>query len=76
MSIDLSVEMFPVISSNVKEAGYTLETRELFVKFRNDSVYRYDNVPEQTYQKLLDAESFGKALNQLVKNQFDYVKIS
>jgi len=70
------MKMIPVKSSNAKEVGYRETDKELFVKFQNDSVYKYLDVPETIYKILMGAESFGKALNQFVKNHYDYVKIS
>lgn len=55
----------PVTSSNVKSVGYDPNTRTLEVEFNSSGVYQYGNVSEGEYQSLLQAESVGKAVNQI-----------
>ena len=65
-----------VESSNLKGVFYKGKTNELFVKFKNDSVYRYEDVPKSVYEELLNAESKGKFFAQNVKTVFHYENVT
>lgn len=50
--------------------------QDLYVEFKNERGYKYDNVPIETFQRILNKEciskskgrpSYGSTLNQLVK---------
>lgn len=43
----------------------------LFIKFKKDQIYFYEEVPKSTYKALLNSESKGKYFYQNIK--FDYV---
>lgn len=58
-------ELVPVTSSNVAAVGH--RGTDLFVRFRNGGLYRYEAVPAEVFRRLLAAESPGKFLNAEVK---------
>lgn len=60
------VPFIPVESSNLKAIGRI--ENALYVEFHSGAIYRYHNVPNDVYDKLMEAESKGKAFNQLIKN--------
>ena len=49
---DTENKMINVVSSNIQSIGYDLETESLFVKFNNDFLYLYMEVPEKYYDEL------------------------
>jgi hypothetical protein len=54
-------------SSSLASAGYDPGRRVLEVEFLNGGVYEYGDVPEETYQALLGADSKGRFLNAEIK---------
>lgn len=67
--------MFAVVSSNIKEIGYDAEMVQLFVRFSNGSVFRYDQVPISEYQNLVSAESVGRYFMHMIKGAYSSVKV-
>lgn len=57
-------------SSNIVSVGYDSELSELRVKFSNGGVYAYEGVPQETYEKLMLAQSKGAHLAKHIKNGF------
>ncbi len=58
------MKFIDVESSNLKAVSYNTETEELFVKFKNESVYKYDEVSAEEFCLLLFAESIGSYFNK------------
>jgi hypothetical protein len=63
-----------VKSSNVKSIGYDSSNEVLEVEFNGGGVYYYKDVPENVVSNVLNAPSIGKALNTLVKKNYEFVK--
>ena len=63
----------PVESSNLSEVGY--EDSELFVKFKNNTEYKYSGVPLHVKEELLNAPSIGQYFNANIKNSYPFEKI-
>lgn len=63
-------------SSTVKSSTYDETTKKFTVTFTNGHTYEYSNVDLATYNAFEAAPSKGHALNELVREQFSYVKIS
>ena len=61
------MERKAVESSNLAEIGYDENDQTLEVKFKKGVVYQYYEVPSTTYEELIEADSVGKAFQQLVK---------
>jgi len=59
-----------VTSQIIHSVGYDADTSTLEVQFRNDWLYRYDDVPVEVYRALLGAESHGKFLKRHIVDQF------
>lgn len=65
-------------SSNIKSLEYNTENLNLFVEFKNGSVYQYFNVPNEmftNFELLKESDSFGKYFIANVRNNFDFKKI-
>jgi hypothetical protein len=61
-------DMIDVKSSMIKSIGY--EDGRLYVQFKNNLVYSYDEVPEEYFEDLLDAESIGGFFHRNIKDEF------
>lgn len=64
--------MINVISSNIKAIGY--DNNDLFVEFKNNTLYKYSNVPQKIFENFRSAESKGKFLNKEIKGKYSYHK--
>ncbi len=58
-----------VSSRSLRELGYDPDTQVLEVLFHNGSLYRYEQVPPEVVQALLEADSLGRHFNQVFKPQ-------
>ncbi len=63
-----------VTSSQVKRVAWQNDV--LVVTFTNGSVYAYQDVPYETYKELVEAESVGHYLNESVKYNYTYHKLT
>ena len=75
MERDPNVQMKPVRSSNLDAVGYDAVKHVLYVAFKNGTQYGYQNVPEETYQAFMNAESLGKFFHASIRNGFPFAKI-
>lgn len=73
VKMNTGVEMIPIESSNIAGTGYNNKTKQLWVAFKGNKVYRYDLVPRKLFEELLQAESKGKYLNEHIKGNFKFV---
>jgi hypothetical protein len=62
-------------STSLKGAGYCFQEALLELEFRSGAIYRFDGVPEATYQELLRAESKGVYFNHHIRNRFPHTKM-
>ncbi len=56
-----------VTSRSLRELGYDPDEQALEVLFHNGSLYRYEQVPAEVVQALLEADSMGRYFNQVFK---------
>jgi hypothetical protein len=63
------VKRVAVSSRSLRELGYDPDTQVLEVLFHNGSLYRYEQVPPEVVQALLEADSLGRHFNQVFKPQ-------
>ena len=73
---DTENKMINVVSSNIQSIGYDLETESLFVKFNNNFLYLYMEVPEKYCDEFLDVSSKGKYHNKVITNNFEYFNMT
>jgi hypothetical protein len=62
--------MTPVESSSLAAVGFDGAVNELYVSFRNGTVYRYFQVPGSVYRALLAAPSLGRYFNETVRDRY------
>lgn len=56
-------------SSSLRSLGYYPEQQILEVEFSSGALYRYEAVPPEVVQALLEADSLGRHFNQVFKPQ-------
>ncbi len=69
------MDMQNVDSSNVESVGYDRDTQELHVRFKNGSLYKYENVPPDAHEELMAADSVGKHLAENIKGTYDHSQL-
>tara|TARA_Y100001949_G_scaffold128033_1_gene109551 strand:- start:37811 stop:38026 length:216 start_codon:yes stop_codon:yes gene_type:complete len=70
------VKRVAVNSSSLRALGYDPDQQALEVEFHNGSQYRYEHVPAEAVQALLEADSLGRYFNQVFKaQQYPYRRI-
>lgn len=66
-----------VKSSFIKEIEYDAETETLLIEI-DGADYEYQKIDNETYQDFISIsqaeDSFGRAFNQLIKENFEFVK--
>ena len=67
--------MTRVKSSNIAGVDYDQAHRILIVRFTNDTIYRYWDVPQARYAGLLRAKSKGKYFAKHIKLAHKYKKL-
>lgn len=65
----------PVASSSVRSIGYDEDDETLEVEFQSGGVYRYADVPRETYEEFLRARSHGGYFHENVRGQYDYHRV-
>jgi fibrillarin-like rRNA methylase len=61
-----------LVSSNLECAAW--HRGDLFITFKNGSIYSYNDVPKQVFNELVQAESHGKFFNQHIRLKYHYQK--
>jgi hypothetical protein len=65
--------MQPVESSSIAAIGYSAETRELYVCFRESlETYVYFDVEARVADEFMSAESKGAFFNRRIKDRYAY----
>jgi len=64
------LKMVMVSSSNIMSVGYL--QGQLYVRFKNGGLYRYDNVPNELYWRMRRASSVGRFFHRFIKQQPQY----
>ena len=57
---DIDDYLEQVESSNLESVYWDSETEVLYIKFLNGSLYKYEDVPEDVYNELMEADSHGQ----------------
>ena len=71
-----SMNRVPLVSSTLSWVAYSPGPALLEVEFRSGEIYRYFDVPQQTYHQLLQAESKGAYLNLNIRKSFSFKRIT
>jgi hypothetical protein len=64
-----------VSSSSVASIGYDPVAAVLEIEFRNGRIYQYRQVPPQAHRLLLQADSIGEFVNNVIKPRFEAVAV-
>ena len=67
------IKMTPVETYNVVAIGYGDNT--LYVKY-SSGMYKYDNVPKEVAEKLFNADSKGRFMNDYIKGSYNCTKLN
>jgi hypothetical protein len=74
-----AIERQPVKSSQIHSIGYDPETSVLEIEFINGghggSIYRYHDVPAETHQALIGAQSIGRYFGMQIRGKFRTEKL-
>ena len=62
-------------STNVHAADWENDTGDMLVTFKNNSRYRYKNVPRSIFEGLLMSHSPGKYMHKSVIKKFVTVRV-
>ena len=62
-------------SSNLASIGYDAKNKILEIEFNHGGVYQYFDVPQDVYDELMNADSYGKYFVHNIKNNYRYQKI-
>jgi hypothetical protein len=71
----------PITSSNIVSIGYDPATRELEVEFKgkladgSGPVYRYADVPQETYDDFMRHDSKGGFHHARIKGKYSHTKL-
>jgi hypothetical protein len=64
--------MVQVESEAIDEIGYDAERSVMFVRFSHGGWYTYFDVPADTYEAFVAAESHGRFFHERVRDRFSY----
>ncbi len=68
-------ELTPVSSSHLDAIGYDDASQTLYVRWKNDQVSSYDNVPPLIAKDLQNAPSIGKAFNEMIRGKYQHTYV-
>jgi hypothetical protein len=70
------MEFTKVESSMIDEVAYQSGSELLFVRFKNGSLYSYEDVPKHLFDELLNSESKGKFFTNNIKKDYVFKKVT
>jgi hypothetical protein len=70
------MELIKVDSSMIYAFGYDEQQQVLEVVFKRTGVYRYRDVPKEVYQQLLEADSKGSYMRDLIIDMYPTERVS
>jgi len=70
------MDRISVNSSQIRSIGYDKQSLVLEVEFVSGNIYQYFNVQDFLYQQFLHASSYGEFLNDNIRYNYRYKKIS
>jgi hypothetical protein len=65
----------PVKSSSLKSVGYDPATKALEIEFASGQVYRYADVPAESFADLMSAASIGRQMGAFKASGFAFEKV-
>lgn len=70
------MKLITVESSMIHAVGYDAETRTLEVVFNKGNIYRYQDVPPEVHEGLMNAESKGRYMRANIIDVYPYYRVS
>jgi hypothetical protein len=64
------MNLIKVDSSMIYAVGYDEEAQILEVVFKRTGVYRYHNVPKDVYERLLESDSKGSYMRDMIIDMY------
>ena len=61
--------------SNIKSVSYDDDLKTLHMKFKSGGHYAYYDVPEHTFNALLDSQSKGHFFAKEIRPRYNYAKL-
>lgn len=65
-------QMRNVYSSHVNQIGYSAETEQLFVQYKDGKTAVYKDVPPEKAKIVMGSASIGSALHEHIKGQHEH----
>jgi hypothetical protein len=66
-----------VKSSTIDKVYYNESQKSLLVKFNSgNTLYKYEEVPKDIYDQLMNAQSIGSHFAKTIKNNFKFTKVT
>lgn len=69
------INLIKVKSTNIDRIGYDKDNKTLYVLFKGQATYTYQDVPEDIYNEFLKAESIGKFFHTNINKKFKFEKV-
>ena len=63
-------------SPNIEYTLYSLDDNVLEVKYKDNNVYQYANVPLKIWEQLIKAPSIGSWMHRNLKGKFGFVRVN
>jgi hypothetical protein len=70
------MQWHPLESKMLTAAAFDAERRMLYLRFTSGDVYRYSEVPGDSFDELLRAESKGRYFLAAIRDQFRYERLA
>ncbi|MFB2935488.1 KTSC domain-containing protein [Aerosakkonemataceae cyanobacterium BLCC-F154] len=67
---EAEIPMLPVTSTMASAMGYDKQRKVLQIEFSSGSVYQYDDVEKETWERFLNSDSKGKFYNKEIKGHY------
>lgn len=64
-----------VNSTHIQAAAYDAEKQEMFVRFANGHVYKYNGVPESEFEGLITTSSVGTYMHDNIRGQYTHERV-
>lgn len=63
-------KMIPVASSHLRAIGYS-ESGKLYIEFKDKSLYVYEGVPVELWERFKESESKGQFFQNEIKGEYN-----
>jgi hypothetical protein len=70
-----AIQMQPMASTNILQAGYDPKARTLAVEFVGGGLYYHYQVPEEVWAGLRSAASAGRYYRMVIKDRFRFERM-